>query len=173
MTISSEKTFVNDDVFEHVANLTSRREAREIALQGLYALELAENSIETVLDQLFEKIDAENEIDKFARDIIIKTFEFRHDLDDFIRQRAANWDFSRIAMVDKLVMRMAICEFLHFFDIPPKVSIDEAIELSKRFSTEQSGRFVNGILDAILLELKNDNRLVKFGRGLQEESLKK
>ena len=76
-------------------------------------------------------------------------------------------------MVDKLVMRMAICEFLHFFDIPHKVSIDEAIELSKRFSTEQSGRFVNGILDAILLELKNDNRLVKFGRGLQEESLKK
>jgi N utilization substance protein B len=65
---------------------------------------------------------------------------------------------------------MAICEFLLFWDMPPKVSIDEAIELSKQFSTEQSGRFVNGILDAVLVELKKGNLLIKTGRGLRDET---
>ena len=63
---------------------------------------------------------------------------------------------------------MVLCEFLHFPDIPPKVSIDEGIEVAKKFSTEQSGRFVNGIADAILNSLRKDGKLQKTGRGLVE-----
>ena len=65
-------------------------------------------------------------------------------------------------------MRMAICEFLYFDDIPPKVSIDEAIEVSKKYSTEKSGHFINGILDGILAHLKKEHLLKKSGRGLNE-----
>ncbi len=65
-------------------------------------------------------------------------------------EKSKNWDFERIAIIDRLIIRMAICEFLFFDDIPPKVSISEAIEIAKKFSTDDSSAFVNGILDAIL-----------------------
>jgi N utilization substance protein B len=70
--------------------------------------------------------------------------------------------------LDKLILRLALCEFLHFPDIPPKVTIDEAIEIAKKYSTEKSGRFVNGILDAVLIDLRKEGRLHKKGRGLSE-----
>ena len=66
-------------------------------------------------------------------------------------------------------MKIAICEFLHFEDIPPKVSIDEAIEIAKKYSTEGSGQFINGILDSVLIELRSQNFLKKSGRGLSED----
>jgi len=88
--------------------------------------------------------------------------------DMMIRRKAVNWEFNRIAIVDKLILRMALCEFLYFPDIPPKVSIDEAIEIAKKYSTEKSGRFVNGILDAVLIDLRKEGRLQKKGRGLSE-----
>jgi N utilization substance protein B len=85
-----------------------------------------------------------------------------------IKRKAVNWEFSRIAVMDKLILRMALCEFLCFEDIPPKVSIDEAIEIAKKYSTEKSGRFVNGILDAVLNDLRAEGRLRKRGRGLSD-----
>jgi N utilization substance protein B len=88
--------------------------------------------------------------------------------DMMIRRKAVNWEFNRIAIMDKLILRMALCEFLYFPDIPPKVTIDEAIEVAKKFSTEKSGRFVNGILDAVLIDLRKEGRLQKRGRGLSE-----
>jgi len=71
-------------------------------------------------------------------------------LDEHIRIKSENWEFSRIAILDRLILRIAICEFVYFEDIPAKVSISEAIEIAKKFSTKDSGAFVNGILDAIL-----------------------
>ncbi|HET56271.1 MAG TPA: N utilization substance protein B, partial [Ignavibacteria bacterium] len=76
--------------------------------------------------------------------------------------------FERIALLDRLILRLALCELLFFEEIPPKVTINEAIDLAKKFSTEDSGRFVNGILDAVLRKLKQENRLAKHGRGLLE-----
>ena len=171
MTTSNNPTRFEDE--EYKSSAGTRRHAREITLQGLYSLELSGNSLQMVLGQIRENPDADAEALNFADKMIEKTYANREDLDSYIIKRAANWDFSRIAIIDKLIMRMAICEFLYFFDIPPKVSIDEAIELSKVYSTEKSGRFVNGILDAILLELKKTNQLVKSGRGLKETSGRK
>ena len=79
---------------------------------------------------------------------------------------------NRIALIDKILLRMGICELLYFPDIPPKVSINEVIEIAKVFSTAGSGKFINGILDAILSELKTTGNLKKTGRGLMEESIR-
>lgn len=105
-------------------------------------------------------------IKSFAEQLLIHAVNHADKLDEMIKRKALNWDFERIAIIDKLILRMAICEFLYFADIPPKVSIDEAIEISKKYSTEKSGQFINGILDAVLTELRQENQLHKYGRGL-------
>ena len=151
----------DDDIF-WAKKPRTRREARESALQALYALELSGNTLETVLDQLFDSALKESAVCIFTQEMICKTYDARDRLDKYIRRRSTNWDFSRIAVIDKIILRMAICEFLFFEDVPPKVSIDEAIELSKRYSTEKSSRFINGILDAVLAELeKKTTRKIK------------
>lgn len=75
-------------------------------------------------------------------------------LDEWIRRSVEKWDLSRLAIIDLIILRIAIAEFIYFDDIPYKVTINEAIELAKRYSTNQSGRFVNGILDAVSAEIK-------------------
>lgn len=145
-----------------------RRTAREIALQALYATEFSGRSIDEVLkDELVNRSEEQNVI-SFALELADKTNDHLKEIDLLIKKRSDNWEFDRIATIDRLVLRMAICEFLYFEDIPPKVSIDEAIEISKTYSTEQSGRFINGILDSILNDLKQDNELRKSGRGLDD-----
>jgi N utilization substance protein B len=90
-----------------------------------------------------------------------------------IAKKIKNWELDRIALIDRIVLRMGICELKYFPEIPPKVSINEAIELAKKFSTERSGKFVNGVLDAVYNELKETGQLVKQGRGLIDKSLRK
>lgn len=148
--------------------LVSRRSAREIALQTLYGIELSGNSPQDGLQNIFELYEVEDALREFIRQLVEKTFEAREELDDYIRKRAVNWEFTRIAVIDKIVLRLAICEFLYFGEIPPKVTMDEAIELSRDYSTEQSSRFVNGILDSVLADLRKTKQLVKTGRGLRE-----
>jgi N utilization substance protein B len=90
-----------------------------------------------------------------------------------IREKVNNWEMERIALIDRILLRIAIAELLYFPDIPPKVSINEAIEIAKEYSTAKSGKFINGVLDAILTDLKQSGKLNKSGRGLIEESLPK
>jgi len=118
--------------------------------------------------------DVEDAADKeFANNLINQVIINENDLDELIKSKVDNWDLSRIALIDRILLRIGICEILFFPDIPPKVSINESIEIAKDYSTSNSGKFINGILDAILADLKKDNKLNKKGRGLQEESLPK
>ncbi|MBN1349137.1 transcription antitermination factor NusB [candidate division KSB1 bacterium] len=152
--------------------MSSRRKSRELALCAYYAQEMSKNSTEQALNDvaiLTEKVD--QSVIAFAQKLLQKTIDLQVECDDLIKAKALNWDFKRIAILDKLILRIAICEFLQFEDIPPKVSIDEAIEISKKFSTDKSGKFINGILDSILNDLKNAGRIVKSGRGLLEKTL--
>lgn len=146
-----------------------RRKARELALQALYALELSGNPIHQIVDDILLPTLEEERIRTFAVDLFEKSAEHKDEIDRLIKKRALNWEFDRIAILDKLIMRMAICEFLYFEDIPPKVSMDEAIEIAKKYSTERSGKFINGILDAVLLDVRKLGRLKKRGRGLLGE----
>jgi N utilization substance protein B len=97
----------------------------------------------------------------FADKLIRGVIENRTELDTRIKQHAENWDLHRMAVVDRNILRLAIYEMLHREDIPPVVSINEAVDIAKKFSTQDSGKFVNGILDKIKGELMRPARIVK------------
>ena len=147
--------------------MSNRREARERVMQALYARELAGGDVRHFIDTILKpqlKDDAENL--RFAESLFLRTIDLSEELDEIISRHTDNWDLSRIALVDHIVLRMAISELITFEDIPPKVSINEAIDVVKRYSTPKSGQFINGILDAVLIDLQELGRLKKSGRGL-------
>lgn len=148
-----------------------RRQVREKTLQALYAHELSNDPIAHIMENTIDQLRNDKESHTFARSLFQKCVDAKQEIDPLIRQQVANWEFDRIALIDKLLLRMTIAELLYFEDIPPKVSINEAIEIAKRYSTEKSGMFVNGILDAVLERLKKEGRLKKSGRGLIDISV--
>ncbi len=97
----------------------------------------------------------------FSEPLIKGVLEHRDAIDEHIKKHCRNWDFNRIAAVDRNIMRLAIFEMLHRDDIPPVVSINEAVDIAKKFSTEDSGKFVNGILDKVRGEILRPARNVK------------
>ena len=97
----------------------------------------------------------------FAKDLLRTTIEKKDVTFDLIKPKLKNWDAERIAVLDMLLMRMGVCEFLYFETIPPKVTINEYIDLAKEYSTQQSGQFINGILDNIHKELVKDDKMHK------------
>jgi N utilization substance protein B len=139
----------------------------------LYAYELSGSSPEFILDDLFSEFRKDKENYEFGKNLFLNVIEHSGELDEMIAKKIKNWELDRIALIDRIVLRMGICELKYFPEIPPKVSINEAIELAKKFSTERSGKFVNGVLDAVYNELKETGQLVKQGRGLIDKSLSK
>lgn len=149
---------------------SKRRIVREKVLQVLYAYEMNVDSLQPVSEEILS--DVADKADKsFAQELIRKVLDNTAGLDNRIIQRVTNWEMNRIALIDKILLRMGICELLYFPDIPPKVSINESIEIAKDYSTAGSAKFINGILDAILAEEKKEGKLNKTGRGLVEESI--
>ena len=144
---------------------SSRRLIRIKVLQVLYAYEIAKDHIDKVKKDLLSELQEADRYN-FASALIDAVLKNVKLLDEMIQGKIENWEFERIALVDKLVLRIGLTEILYFPEIPPKVSINEAIEISKEYCTSQSGKFVNGVLDAILIDLRNDNKLNKQGRGL-------
>ncbi|MCK4448740.1 MAG: transcription antitermination factor NusB [Candidatus Marinimicrobia bacterium] len=130
--------------------MRERRAAREVTLQAMYAQELTENTIQVVESDVIDRSELSEELKKFSIELFESSTAHKEELDKYIKEKSKNWDFDRIAIIDRLIIRMAICEFLYFDDIPSKVSISEAIEIAKNFSTDDSSAFVNGILDAVL-----------------------
>jgi len=130
-----------------------RRKARELVLSSLYSYEIkGGSSAETFSDFLSKsKLDPRSKL--FASDLYHKVINNIENIDIMIKECVKNWDFSRLSVVDKNILRMGICELLFFGDVPRKVSIDESIELAKKYGGEDSGSFVNGVLDAIAKNL--------------------
>lgn len=149
-----------------------RRIVREKVLQVLYAYEINNENLQALTDSLLAEVQDENLI-SFGKELINKVLINKNEFDQRIKQRVSNWEMNRIAIIDRILLRMALCEILYFPDIPPKVSINEAIEIAKTFSTAGSGKFINGILDAILIDEKSSGRLTKTGRGLVDETISK
>ena len=163
-----------------------RREARERAVQFLFQHDLnPPDDLNAAIEQFWEsqrtaaiagekgnatwgqKIELppptadELEVRRFAEPLIRGALEFREEADTLVRKYSKNWDLPRIAAVDRNILRLAIYEMLHREDIPPVVSINEAVDIAKRFSTDDSGKFVNGILDSVKGELMRPARQVK------------
>jgi len=107
---------------------------------------------------------------EFSKTLLRKTILTFDDYDDLIKEHSKNWELERIAFMDIIIMKMAITEMLEFSSIPTKVSLDEYIEIAKFYSTEKSHVFINGILDKIIEQLRNENRIQKQGRGLIGEN---
>jgi N utilization substance protein B len=116
-------------------------------------------------------INWDNQEVEFATTLLKTTTENAKENDEIIERLAQNWELERIALVDRILMRMALAELVSFSDIPTKVTINEVIELAKKYSTDKSGTFINGVLDAALEEFKAANKIFKTGRGLMDNSI--
>lgn len=135
-----------------------RRKSRIIALQIAYGCELSNNSVENIFESFFKDNHLKSEnIEKYSKSLVKICQKNIIKIDKIIDENSQNWELNRIAMTDKLVLRLAIVEMLHFEDVPHKVSISEAVEISKVFGTNNSGVFVNGILDAVLKKMLKGN----------------
>lgn len=150
---------------------TKRRVVRETVMQALYAHELSDEPIDQIIEEIVA-LRSQPAAQTFAEKLIRTIVEHQEEIESTIKQKVTNWAFDRIAVIDRILLRMGVCEFLYFEDIPPKVTINEAIDIAKRFSTEKSGQFINGVLDSILADLRANGRLNKSGRGLVDISIR-
>ena len=128
----------------------ARRKARELALQMLFQHDLSGNAPDTIVTTFEDLQKSKPNTREFAVKIFHGTVDNLPKIDDMIQQQADNWRLSRMAVVDRNIIRMSVYEFLHETDTPKLVIIDEAIEIAKKFGTQKSSQFINGILDGIL-----------------------
>ena len=128
----------------------ARRKARELALQMLYQHDMSGNPPDMIVSTFEDLQKSKPNTREFAIRVFKGTLENMAKIDDMIVAQADNWRIERMAVVDRNIIRMSIYEFLHENDTPKLVIIDEAIEIAKRFGTQKSSQFINGILDGIL-----------------------
>jgi len=138
-----------------------RRKARELALQALYQVDFYGASPGGPLELFWEDQGAGGEILEFAKNLVEGVVAHREEIDRLVEDHSEHWKLSRMSRVDRNILRLAVLEFLEMPDIPCKVTIDEAIELGKRFGTSESGAFINGILDHVLKQLLKEERIRK------------
>lgn len=127
----------------------SRRLAREKALQVLFQVDVGATRIDLAWLQVLEEGRLEGESLKYAQDLVSGTIERMSEIDSLVEKHSWEWRLDRMGNVDRNVMRIAVYELLFCRDVPPSVVINEAVELAKVYNGEESGRFVNGVLDAI------------------------
>ena len=127
-----------------------KRQARIITLQVIYAHELEGSDLDdTCAFMLDEDKPPMVNVIKYGKQLSNLIFQHAIEVDELIKNRSKNWDFDRITLIDKLILRMALVEMIYVDEVPPKVSIAEGVEIAKQFSTEDSSSFINGILDAV------------------------
>ena len=134
---------------EIMSKLHPRRNAREGVLEALFAQQFSEEKPEMVLDRILESNPDRRNNSEFIQLLFFCVMKNVNWADELIRSHLQNWEFDRVAQVDRLLLRMGICEIFFIDEIPPKVSISEMVEISKVYSTDESPNFINGILDAV------------------------
>jgi transcription antitermination protein NusB len=131
-----------------------RTKARERAVQALYQLDVAASDLDEALARFWRNFEpVEKEVREVAEDLVRGVAAHRLEIDELIEGASAHWRLDRMAKVDRNVLRLAVHELLHRPDVPVKVVINEAIELGKKYGSESSGAFVNGVLDGIAARL--------------------
>ena len=150
---------------------SSRHHIRGKILQVLYAYQLSGDPVEKIKSDILTDIKDKEHL-AFADKLVSYVIENEKHFDELARSAIDNWDIERIALIDLIIIKMCLAELFYFEDIPPKVSINEAIELAKEFSTRNSSKFVNGVLDALLLRFTKSGEIKKTGKGLITTSVK-
>jgi transcription antitermination protein NusB len=135
----------------------ARHKAREIAIQVLYEVDSVNHSAETALTNILSRVEVSEDVVEFARELINGVIQHREELDQNIRDFAPAWPLDQISIIDRNILRLAIFEILHDNKIPVKVAINEAVELAKTFGSDNSSRFVNGVLGSVSNLVSNKN----------------
>ncbi|MFH0947408.1 MAG: transcription antitermination factor NusB [Elusimicrobiota bacterium] len=136
----------------------SRRLSRECVIQVLYAVDVCKLTKSEAENAFWQTKNYDRDVVAFAQELIDGTISNLEEINDLLKQTAENWELNRMAAVDRAILRLASYELLYTLATPPKVVINEAIELAKDFSTDESGKFVNGILDKIKANQKNNKK---------------
>ena len=129
-----------------------RRKSREIVVKLLYHKDINDASTKEILDRFWEKDPAGEDVMRFVEDVFLGVIAKGEELDENIKKYSKNWDINRLSIIDKCILRLSIYEILYRPDIPHNVSINEAIDIAKKYSNLDSGKFINGILDRVSKE---------------------
>ncbi len=135
-----------------------RRRSRELAIKVLFHLEFSKDDPAIAFDLICNNFDASEDVKPFSKELVHGVCAHIRELDSLIGSASKNWRFERIARVDRSILRLAVFELLYRDDIPPKVSINEAVDVGKKFGSEESGAFINGILDKIYNTLMTNKK---------------
>ena len=130
-----------------------RRSARELALKFLYQTEFNEGAIQEQLDQFWMRLSIQDETKSFMKALVESTFLHLAEIDEILKKYSEHWALDRMTVIDRNILRFGVCELLYFSSVPPKVVINEAVEVAKKYGNEESLDFINGVLDKIYKDL--------------------
>ncbi len=133
-----------------------RHLGREAVFQALYSLYISQENEAKILDDIKGRYDFDQDTEQYVSDLFYRAVENKNYIIETVTKYLENWEWSRVALLDRLILQMATAELFYIDDVPPKVTIAEAIEIAKQYSTSDSSAFVNGILDAIYKEQKQE-----------------
>ena len=139
-------------------NLHPRRAARQCVLEALFSYQFSKNDTLEIIDQLLSKnpeLKGNNDFIKSLFNCVFKNMKWAEDI---IKSHLENWEIDRVAQIDKILLKMGICEIYYIDDVPPKVTISEMVEIAKIYSTDESPVFINGILDAVFKKHTKENK---------------
>lgn len=137
----------------------TRRQARELAMQALFYMDMQNEASPQMLRHFCKIFRPPQKSEPFFSELVKGVLAAKVEIDALIERFSKNWKIGRMSCVDRNVMRIAVYELLYCQDIPPKVSINEAVDIGKKFGTEESGAFINGIMDSIRAELAKEGTL--------------
>lgn len=142
--------------------MSARRKARELTLKALYAYEISGSDAQQVSDDIISTSQIKEEAKRFSQILFEKVLQNIEKIDNLIKGSVKSWDFSRIALVEKNILRIGVGELLFFSDIAPAITINEAIELAKKYGEKDSKNFINGVLDSMSKALEKEQFRAKM-----------
>jgi transcription antitermination factor NusB len=132
--------------------MTNRRQARECALEVLYRFDLVGDESENTIAEILLRKNPSEEAETYLRRLIDAALGNQQEIDTTLRKHLTRWRLERLTVLDRAILRLAAAEIIYFDDIPPKVSINEAVDIAKKYGDDEAGKFVNGVLDSVFQE---------------------
>ncbi len=133
-----------------------RRLSRELTLKFLYQFEFNESDFDEQMASFEERLSCQEEVTQFMEELVGKILQHKSEIDELLQKYSEHWTLDRMTVIDRNILRLGVCELIHSRTIPPKVAINEAVEIAKKYGSEESPDFINGILDRIFKEMNED-----------------